>query len=153
MIAAASAGLLMYTVANGGLQIFLVHPGGPFFSKKDDGYWGIPKGLHEVNEALLDAAIREFREETGINPSGDFLYLGSVKQKSGKIVHAWAFRVEDNKPVKIQSNTFEIEWPPKSGIKQNFPEVDKGEFFPVDIARTKIVEAQKEFIYELERQV
>jgi predicted NUDIX family NTP pyrophosphohydrolase len=143
----------MYTVANGGLQIFLVHPGGPFFSKKDDGYWGIPKGLHEVNEALLDAAIREFREETGINPSGDFLYLGSVKQKSGKIVHAWAFRVEDNKPVKIQSNTFEIEWPPKSGIKQNFPEVDKGEFFPVDIARTKIVEAQKEFIYELERQV
>jgi predicted NUDIX family NTP pyrophosphohydrolase len=151
MIAAVSAGLLMYALTDGGLQIFLVHPGGPFFNKKDDGYWGIPKGLQENNEALLDTAKREFSEETGINPAGDFLPLGSVKQKSGKTVHAWAFKVESNKPVMIHSNTFKIEWPPKSGIKQKFPEVDKGEFFPPDIARIKIVEAQTEFISALER--
>jgi predicted NUDIX family NTP pyrophosphohydrolase len=151
MVAAISAGLLMYSINNGELKVFLVHPGGPFFKNKDDGYWGIPKGLPEGGEALFNTAIREFREETGINPMGDFLPLGSVKQKNGKTVHAWAFRVEDNKPVKIQSNTFELEWPPHSGIKQHFPEIDKGEFFSPDIAREKMVEAQREFISELER--
>ncbi|MGD1008225.1 MAG: NUDIX domain-containing protein [Ignavibacteriaceae bacterium] len=151
MVAAVSAGLLMYSINNGELKVFLVHPGGPFFKNKDEGYWGIPKGLHEYDETLLDTALREFREETGIDPAGDFLPLGSVKQKNGKTVHAWAFRDGNNKPVKIQSNTFELEWPPNSGIKQHFPEVDKGEFFSLNIAREKIAEAQKKFISELER--
>jgi predicted NUDIX family NTP pyrophosphohydrolase len=141
----------MYAVNDGTLKVFLVHPGGPFFIQKDNGYWGIPKGLQDKNEDLLDTAIREFSEETGIIPSGDFFPLGSVKQKNGKTVHAWAFQVENSNSVTIQSNTFELEWPPNSGKKQNFPEVDKGEFFPVDIAREKIIEAQSWFISELER--
>ena len=151
MSAAISAGLLMYAIDDGALRVFLVHPGGPFFVKKDNGYWGIPKGLQDNNEDLLDTAIREFREETGIIPSGDFTPLGTVKQKNGKTVHAWAFQVENGKAEIIQSNTFELEWPPNSGKKQNFPEVDKGEFFPVDVAREKIVQAQSQFISELER--
>ncbi|MGA7720128.1 MAG: NUDIX domain-containing protein [Ignavibacteriaceae bacterium] len=151
MIVAVSAGLLMYTVSLGRLKVFLVHPGGPFFKNKDDGYWGIPKGLQEFDEGLLKTAVREFHEETSIIPLGDFFPLGFVKQKNGKIVHAWAFRVEDNFTFNFKSNTFEMEWPPESGIKQLFPEVDKGEFFDPDIARIKIVGSQSEFISKLER--
>jgi len=151
MIAAVSAGLLMYTINKGELKVFLVHPGGPFFKNKDIGYWGIPKGLQDDDEALLNTALREFREETGINPTGDFIPLGSVKQKNGKTVYAWAFRVESDEPVEIKSNTFELEWPPHSGNKQHFPEVDKGEFFLPDAAREKMVETQREFISALEK--
>ena len=150
MTANISAGLLMFTIKNGELKVFLVHPGGPFFEKRDKGYWGIPKGLQDENEELLLTAIREFEEETGIKPKGDFISLGSVKQKTGKIVHAWGFKCEDDSQIEIKCNEFEIEWPPKSGKKLSFPEVDKGEFFTVSEANGKIIEAQSEFITRLE---
>ena len=145
-----SAGLLMYRVRNGILEVFLAHPGGPFFKNKDKGYWSIPKGEIDPEESALDAAIREFIEETGIMPEGDFIPLGTVRQKSGKIVHAWAFvgDWEERKP--IVSNTFEIEWPPRSGKKQQFPEIDRTAFFSVTEALDKINEAQREFIRRLE---
>jgi len=144
-----SAGLMMFSEKNKEIKIFLVHPGGPFFAKKDDGYWGIPKGLADNNEELLDAAKREFKEETGIDPSGDFISLGSVVQKGGKRVYAWAFRTLKDDPIKIECNTFDLEWPPKSGRLQKFPEVDKGEFFNIEDSRKKINQAQKEFIDRL----
>jgi len=151
MIGAVSAGLLMYSIDNGELKVFLVHPGGPFFTNKDEGYWGIPKGLQESDEDLLETALREFQEETGIIPAGEYIPLGTVRQKNNKTVYAWAFSVENSLPIEITSNTFEMEWPPRSGIRQHFPEVDKGEFFSPEIARKKIVEAQGEFISGLEK--
>jgi predicted NUDIX family NTP pyrophosphohydrolase len=150
LIAAISAGLLMYSINNGELKVFLIHPGGPIFTNKDHGYWGIPKGLQEKDEPLLETAVREFREETGINPIGDFFPLGSVKQNNGKTVYAWAFQAENDNPVEVQSNTFEMEWPPHSGVKQNFPEVDRGEFFSPHDARERMIEAQRKFVTELE---
>jgi predicted NUDIX family NTP pyrophosphohydrolase len=146
-----SAGLLMYCFKNNVLKIFLVHPGGPFFQKKDEGYWGIPKGLAGKDEDLLDAAKREFEEETGITPEGKFIPLDHVIQKSGKKVYAWAFGAKDDSPIEITCNTFEIEWPPRSGKKQKFPEVDRGEFFSEKEARKKIISAQAEFIDRLEK--
>jgi predicted NUDIX family NTP pyrophosphohydrolase len=151
MVGAVSAGLLMYRIIDGMLEVFLVHPGGPFFQNKDEGFWGIPKGLKEENEDLLDTAVREFREETGINPEGEFIPLSSVKQKNSKTVHAWAFKTENKNSIDIQSNMFEMEWPPHSGRKQQFPECDRGGFFNVSAAREKIVEAQRAFISELEK--
>ena len=150
MSANISAGLLMYSIKSGELKVFLVHPGGPFFANRDNGYWGIPKGLQDENEELLKTAKREFEEETGIKPEGDFIPLGSVKQKTGKIVHAWGFKWEDDSKIEIKCNEFEIEWPPKSGKKLTFPEVDKGEFFTVSEANEKMIEAQREFIARLE---
>jgi predicted NUDIX family NTP pyrophosphohydrolase len=144
-----SAGLLMYTLKNEKLKIFLVHPGGPFFTNKDAGYWGIPKGLPEAGEELIDAAKREFEEETGIKPKGEFLPLGSVVQKSGKIVHAWAFGCENDDKLIIECNTFKMEWPPKSGKFREFPEIDKGEFFLEEEAKVKINSAQLSFIERL----
>jgi len=144
-----SAGLLMYSFKNGKLKFFLVHPGGPFFTNKDIGYWGIPKGLTENNEELLEAAKREFIEETGIKPDGEFLPLGTVVQKNGKTVHAWAFECENDNNVEIECNTFKMEWPPKSGKFHEFPEVDKGEFFSEEDARVKINSAQLAFIDRL----
>ncbi len=146
-----SAGLLMYCLKNLELKLFLVHPGGPFFTKKDEGYWGIPKGLAEKDEDLFEAAKREFEEETGIVPEGKFIPLDSVIQKSGKKVYAWAYEVRDDSPIEITCNTFEIEWPPRSGEKQNFPEVDKGEFFTVEEVKEKINPAQIDFIDRLEK--
>ena len=146
-----SAGLLMYKTNNNNLEIFLVHPGGPLFQNKDAGYWGIPKGLQEDNEDLLQTALREFHEETGITQSGNFLPLGTVKQKNNKTVYAWAFETLDNNITEIHSNTFEMEWPPHSGRRQRFPEVDRGNFFSVNSALKKIVEAQRGFIYELKK--
>ena len=146
-----SAGLLMYSFKNNELQVFLVHPGGPYFEKKDDGYWGIPKGLKEPNEELLDTAIREFLEETGITPYGGFIPLSSVKQKNGKVVYAWAFMSENENQIHLSSNTFEIEWPPHSGFKKKFPEIDKGQFFNIVEAKEKINEAQIEFLSKLEK--
>ena len=134
-----SAGLLMYrdrTEHQASVEVLLVHPGGPFWKNKDDGAWTIPKGEVEAGEELLAAAIREFNEETGLTPIEPFLALGQVKHKSGKVVHAWAFR-DDCDPTQIKSNTFEIEWPPKSGHRQEFPEIDRADFFDLSAARAK----------------
>lgn len=144
-----SAGLLMYSIAAGELRVFLAHPGGPYFTKKDDGHWGIPKGEIEPGENLLDAAIREFEEETGIIPAGPFAGLGSVQLKSGKQVHAWGFTGDWSAEHILVSNTFTLEWPPKSGQMQEFPEIDRVGFFAVEPARQKIVPAQIPFIERL----
>jgi predicted NUDIX family NTP pyrophosphohydrolase len=144
-----SAGLMMYTFRDKKLKVFLVHPGGPFFVKKDEGYWGIPKGLVENGEDLFETAKREFEEETGIIPEGKFIPLGFVTQKSGKKVYGWAYEVPYDMPVEISCNTFEMEWPPHSGKKQSFPEVDRGEFFNIQNAMNKINAAQIEFINRL----
>ncbi len=137
-----SAGLMMYINHNDSIKIFLVHPGGPFFVKKDIGTWSIPKGLIEENENSLDTAKREFEEETGLKPEGEFIPLGDVTLKSGKIVYAWAFEGKYDKEFIYKSNLFEMEWPPKSGKKVNFPEADKFEFFTPDEARQKINSSQ-----------
>lgn len=149
MIKNISAGLMMYTIKDDMLKIFLVHPGGPFFKNKDNGYWSIPKGLVEGNEDLLETAKREFEEETGIVPEGKFITLGKVIQKNNKTVHAWAFKSNYDDPVFVKSNFFEIEWPPKSGRRQKFPEIDKGEFFTEEAAKEKINPAQVDFINTL----
>lgn len=145
-----SAGLLMYRVRNGALEIFLAHPGGPFFKKKDEGVWTVPKGEIEPDEEPLAAAIREFREETGIIARGPYTELTPIKQKSGKRVCAWAFE-GDTDPEAIVSNTFTMEWPPRSGRQQEFPEVDRADFFRVEEAKRKIIPAQADLICELER--
>jgi predicted NUDIX family NTP pyrophosphohydrolase len=144
-----SAGLVMFTFKDNKLEILLVHPGGPFFTKKDNGYWGIPKGLVENDENIFQAAIREFEEETGIKPEGEYVPLGEIKQNSGKIVHAWALEVKDDSLLNFKSNTFELEWPPNSGKKQNFPEVDKCEFFTLEEVEKKITPSQIPLINNL----
>jgi len=144
-----SAGLLMYRRDNGTLQILLAHPGGPFFRNKDDGAWSIPKGEIESGEDLLETAKREFREEIGVTPTGPFIALTTVKQRGGKIVHAWAFE-GDCDPTEIVSNTFNMEWPPRSGKQMDFPEIDRAEFFDVSTARQKINAGQVALIDELE---
>ncbi|HEX8547933.1 MAG TPA: NUDIX domain-containing protein [Cytophagaceae bacterium] len=131
------------------LEYFLVHPGGPFFTKKDTGYWTIPKGEPIGDEKLLETAKREFLEETGLVAIPPFFELGTVKQKSGKVVHAWAFEGSLPNDYKLISNTFSIEWPPKSGKQQQFPEIDKAKFFDDQEARLKINAAQFEFIIKL----
>ena len=144
-----SAGILLYRIQNKNPEVFLVHPGGPFWIKKDEGAWSIPKGEFEDDEEPLAAAIREFEEETGIKISGEFIELSPIKQKSGKAVYAWA--VEGNiDPSKIKSNEFEIEWPPKSGKMRSFPEIDKAAWFKLTEAKKKILEAQSTLIRELE---
>jgi predicted NUDIX family NTP pyrophosphohydrolase len=153
MNAAISAGLLMYKFDCEELKVFLVHPGGPFFKNKDDGYWSIPKGLVEKEEELLSTAIREFKEETGIESIGEFNSLGWVKQKSGKTVHAWAFEYFGDNDIKILSNEFELEWPPNSGRKQFIPEIDDGRFFSIEEARLKISGAQAEFLDVLQKKL
>jgi predicted NUDIX family NTP pyrophosphohydrolase len=129
-----SAGLLMYRIRDGQLQVLLAHPGGPFFQKKDLGAWSIPKGEAEAHEDLLDAAQREFAEETALHAEGPFLPLSAVKQKGGKQVHAWAF-AGDCDPQTIRSNTFSMQWPPRSGRQTEFPEIDRAEFFDLQTAR------------------
>jgi predicted NUDIX family NTP pyrophosphohydrolase len=137
-----SAGLLMYRLRDGLLEIFLAHPGGPLFQNKDEGYWTIPKGELPENENLLDAAIREFVEETGIKPRGPFIELGSIRQKGGKIVHGWAFEGDYDPAQPIRSNMFEMQWPPGSGRSQRFPEVDRAEFFSLPEGKKKLKDAQ-----------
>ncbi len=144
-----SAGLLMFTRSGGNLKVFLVHPGGPFFKKKDEGYWSIPKGLQEDGEDLLAAAKREFEEETGIIPEPEYIPLGEIEQKNNKKVYAWAFEGKPEAPSEIKCNTFEMEWPPKSGKKQSFPEVDRGAYFSLEMAKVKINKSQIEFITRL----
>jgi predicted NUDIX family NTP pyrophosphohydrolase len=144
-----SAGLLMYRIHDGKLQGLLAHPGGPFFKNKDEGAWSIPKGEVEPGEDLLETAKREFEEETGITPKGPFIALTPITQKGGKIVHAWAFE-DDCDPSAIVSNTFTIEWPPKSGQQMEFPEIDRVDFFDVAAAKRKVKAAQVALIEELE---
>ena len=144
-----SAGLLMYRILNGELQMLLAHPGGPFFKNKDDGAWSIPKGEIEPGEDLLEAAQREFKEETDVTPTVSFIALTPVKQKGGKIVHAWAFK-GDCDPSATGSNTFTMEWPPKSGRQMEFPEIDRAAFFGVAAAKRKIKAGQEALIEELE---
>ncbi|MDR3681677.1 MAG: NUDIX domain-containing protein [Flavipsychrobacter sp.] len=142
-----SAGILVYRKHNNQLQVLLVHPGGPFFAKKDLGAWSIPKGEFTTEDPLA-AAIREFKEELGIDIAGNFEPLTSVKLKSGKMVHAWAIEV-DLDISETKSNTFIIEWPPRSGKMQEFPEVDKVEWFTIADAKEKINATQIGFIEEL----
>lgn len=143
-----SAGLLMYR-GFPALEVFLVHPGGPFFAKKDLGSWSIPKGLVEVGEEPRLAAIREFTEEVGLPVTGELLELGRIVQKGGKQVEAWAFAGDAPEGYLPPSNSFEIEWPPRSGRKRSFPEVDRAEFFSLEMARTKLLAAQVPFLDRL----
>jgi predicted NUDIX family NTP pyrophosphohydrolase len=144
-----SAGLMMYRRLTGVLEVFLVHPGGPIWARKDKGAWTIPKGEYEEDENPLVAARREFEEETGFQATGEFLDLGSIRQKSGKIVTAWAFR-GDCDPAKLVSNTCEIEWPPRSGRRVEIPEVDRGRWFNIDEARRYIRSEQERLLDSLQ---
>ena len=143
-----SAGLLMFRRRNSEVEVFLVHPGGPFWQKKEFGSWSIPKGEYTNDEDPLTAAKREFEEETGIKPEGEFISLDNIKQPSGKIVTAWAFE-GDCTPTNIRSNTFSMEWPPKSGQNQEFPEVDRADWFSLDNARARILKGQIGFLDRL----
>jgi predicted NUDIX family NTP pyrophosphohydrolase len=148
-----SAGLLMYRLHDGKPEVLLAHPGGPFFAKKDAGHWTIPKGEPDENEDLFITAKREFTEETGITPSGDFIELGSIIQKGGKEVFAWAFEGNLDDNFVHSCNTVKLEWPPRSGNFKDFPEVDKVEFFNAGDAKKKIKEAQIPFIERLEEKL
>jgi predicted NUDIX family NTP pyrophosphohydrolase len=143
-----SAGLLAYRVAGGRIEVMLVHPGGPFWAKKDAGAWSMPKGVLDAGEDAAAAARREFAEETGFRANGELIPLGSARQPSGKTVHAWAVG-QDFDAAQIKSNHFELEWPPRSGKRQEFPEVDKAGWFPLDVAAEKIVPGQKVFLTRL----
>jgi predicted NUDIX family NTP pyrophosphohydrolase len=140
-----SAGLLMFRSTGGELEVFLVHPGGPFWTGKDAGAWTVPKGEYVDGEEPLDAAKREFTEETGFTAKGNFIALGTVRQTSGKIVNAWAFE-GDCDPGKLKSNFCEIEWPPRSGKKLEIPEVDRGAWFGLSEARKRILKSQEPFL-------
>ncbi len=144
-----SAGLLLFKKSPLGLEVFLVHPGGPFWKNKDPGAWSIPKGEYESGEDPFAAALREFEEETGfrLQPAGA-IPLGELKQPGGKIVAAWALE-QDIDASLIKSNTFELEWPPKSGRLQQFPEVDRAEWFALSAAREKLLKGQLEFLARL----
>jgi len=146
-----SAGLLMYRFPDGKLQVFLAHPGGPFYARKDEGHWTIPKGEPDPDADLPEAAKREFQEETGIKPTVPFIPLTPIKQKGGKVVHAWAFEGDLADGHAIVSNTFSLEWPPKTGRQMEFPEVDRADFFDVTVAKRKVKAAQAALIEELER--
>ena len=144
-----SAGLLMYRKRAAGVEVFLAHPGGPIWAKKDKGVWTIPKGRHEGTETPLDAAKREFNEETGFAAKGPFIELGSVTQKSGKVVTGWAFKGNCD-PAKLTSNTCELEWPPRSGKIVVIPEVDRGAWFNLTEARASIRPEQVPLVDALE---
>lgn len=143
-----SAGLLLFRLRDNRIEILLGHPGGPFWRRKDQGAWTIPKGLIDAGEDPRAAALREFTEETGHRPAGGLLSLGSARQPGGKLVHAWAVQ-DDWDPVGLRSNTFEMEWPPRSGKRQEFPEIDRAAWFGIAEARSRILEGQAVFIDRL----
>jgi predicted NUDIX family NTP pyrophosphohydrolase len=143
-----SAGLLLFRGSKSGLDVFLVHPGGPFWARKDAGAWSIPKGEYSGDEDALAAAKREFQEETSVAINGNFISLGEVKQASGKVVKARAVK-HDLDPATLTSNTFKLEWPPRSGMIREFPEVDAWTWFSLSAARGKIINAQGEFLIRL----
>lgn len=144
-----SAGILLYRRGSRGLEVLLVHPGGPFWKNRDAGAWTIPKGEIAEGEEAFAAARREFREETGVQPQGDAMALAPLQQKGGKWVHAWAIE-GDCDAAAIRSNTFSMEWPPRSGRQAEFPEVDRAAWFTADEARERILASQIPFIDELE---
>jgi predicted NUDIX family NTP pyrophosphohydrolase len=149
--AAISAGLLAFR-RRAEIEVLLAHPGGPFWAKKDDGVWTIPKGLAEPNADPLATARREFTEETGFVAAGELILLPPVKQKSGKIVLAWAFDADFDLG-KFTSNTFEIEWPPRSGKRKSFPEIDRIAYFTLPAAMTKILAYQQPLLLELQKRI
>ena len=138
----------MYRRAEGAIEVILVHPGGPFWAKKDKGAWTVPKGEYGPDEDALKAACREFHEETGFTPIGPFIELGSVQQKSGKLVTVWAFEGDCN-PDQLISNTCEIEWPPRSGRRMEIPEIDRGRWFTIEQAQESIREEQRPLLATL----
>jgi predicted NUDIX family NTP pyrophosphohydrolase len=144
-----SAGLLMFRRKDSALEVLLVHPGGPFFARKDEGAWTIPKGEAAPDEDLLTRAQVEFQEELGIRPRGNWIELGSIKQKGGKTVHAWAFEGDLPDSFELKSNAFEMEWPPRSGKLKQFAEIDRAEFFTDEVAWRKINPAQVAFLDRL----
>jgi len=143
-----SAGILMFRRRGGELEVFAVHPGGPFWAKKDDGAWSIPKGEYTPEEDALAAARREFTEETGFAAEGTFMPLQELRQPSGKVIKAWAVE-GDCDAAQCHSNTFSMEWPPKSGKMKEFPEVDRAAWFPLETARTKLTKGQVGFLDQL----
>lgn len=145
-----SAGLLAYREVAGTLEVFLVHPGGPFFEKRDLAVWSLPKGEYKWGDDPFATALREYEEETGFKPNGDFFSLGELRQSTAKIVTAWAFRGDFN-PDCLKSNLFSMEWPKGSGVLMRFPEVDRGAWFTIDIARQKILKGQVGFLEMLGR--
>jgi predicted NUDIX family NTP pyrophosphohydrolase len=145
-----AAGILLYRKKASTLEVFLIHPGGPFWAKKDENSWSIPKGEFLENEDALTAAKREFQEETGFSIEGPFTSIGSIKQSSGKVVQAWACE-GDLDASAIQSNSFTLEWPPHSGKFQNFPEADRAEWFSLEMAHKKILKVQMPFLENLKR--
>lgn len=143
-----SAGLVMYRYRKSILEVFLVHPGGPYWAKKDEGSWSIPKGEYSDDEEAFQVAKREFKEETGYDAKGDFLPLTPIKQPSRKLISAWAFEGDCDAST-IESNTFKMEWPPRSGKEAEFPEVDRAEWFPTNMAKKKLLKGHIGFIDEL----
>ncbi len=140
----------MYRRSAKSIEVLLVHPGGPYWAKKELGVWSIPKGEYAKSEDAFEAAKREFQEETGLMPEGEFRELSQIKQRGGKTVKAWAFE-GDCDPTAIQSNTFSLEWPPRSGQVRTFPEVDRANWFTLDNARERILKAQIGLLEELEK--
>jgi predicted NUDIX family NTP pyrophosphohydrolase len=147
-----SAGILLFRVCGGVLEVFLIHPGGPYWRNKDAGVWSIPKGLLEQGDDALTAAKREFREETGSPVDGECIALAPLRQPSGKVVHAWAVE-GDIDASSITSNVFSLEWPPRSGRQQEFPEADRAGWFTLAAAREKILAGQRGFLDQLEAQL
>jgi predicted NUDIX family NTP pyrophosphohydrolase len=147
-----SAGLLLYRKKRGSIEVFLVHPGGPFWANKDDGAWSIPKGEFDASQDPLEAAKREFREETSLVAAGEYQALKPVRQRGGKIVYAWAIGC-DLEAAALKSNTFWMEWPPSSGKMRKFPEIDRAEWFKIDLARGKILKRQLGLLDQLEQSV
>ena len=149
-----SAGILLHRRGPEGPEVLLVHPGGPFWAKRDDGAWSIPKGEYEDGEEPQAAALREFEEEIGsaLEAAGELVELGEVRQKNRKVVSAWAAEGDVDASA-VRSNTFEMEWPPRSGKRQEFPEIDRAEWFPLAQARVKLIEAQTAFLDRLEERI
>ena len=146
-----SAGIRLFRKREHGLEVFLAHPGGPFFAKKDEGIWTIPKGEINPEEDPLKAAIREFYEEIGValDSSKTFTPLGDITQKSGKLVHAWAYEGDIDPTHKVSGGSFNMQWPPRSGKTATFQEIDRAEFFTIDQAKIKLIEAQRPFLERL----
>jgi predicted NUDIX family NTP pyrophosphohydrolase len=147
-----TAGVLLYRLRGSALEVFLVHPGGPFWAKKDEGAWSIPKGEFVEDEEPLSAAKREFQEETGFSIDGHFMPLAPLKQRSGKLVYAWALEGDCDAEA-IKSNLFSLEWPPHSGNRKDYPEVDRAGWFALEIAKRKIVPGQMGFLKELQQRL
>ena len=145
-----TAGLLLYRIRDSAVEVFLVHPGGPFWAKKDEGAWSIPKGEFADDEQPLSAAKREFQEETGFSMEGNFMALAPLKQRSGKLVYAWALEGDCDAGA-IKSNLFSMEWPPRSGKRQEYPEVDRASWFTLESAKRRIVPGQIAFLEELQQ--